>query len=93
MKTLSVIPLAALALLPVVLAAQNPVIHTMFTPDPAPYVHGDTVYLFTDHDEDDAQYFKMHHRYGQLDISRSACFNRHVQVGQAGRQRMGIAGH
>lgn len=59
MKTLSVIPLAALALLPVVLAAQNPVIHTMFTPDPAPYVHGDTVYLFTDHDEDDAQYFKM----------------------------------
>ncbi len=40
-------------------AAQNPVIQTMFTPDPAPYVHGDTVYLFVDHDEDDAQYFKM----------------------------------
>lgn len=39
--------------------AQNPIIPTAFTPDPAPYVHGDTVYLFTDHDEDDAQYFKM----------------------------------
>lgn len=39
--------------------AQNPIITTCFTPDPAPFVHGDTVYLFTDHDEDDAQYFKM----------------------------------
>lgn len=39
--------------------AQNPIITTNFTPDPAPYAHGDTVYLFTDHDEDDAQYFKM----------------------------------
>ncbi len=39
--------------------AQNPIVQTMFTPDPAPYVHGDTVYLFTDHDEDDALYFKM----------------------------------
>lgn len=38
---------------------QNPVISTMFTPDPAPFVHGDKVYLFVDHDEDDAQYFKM----------------------------------
>lgn len=39
--------------------AQNPVIQTVFTPDPAPFVHGDTVYLFVDHDEDDAQYFSM----------------------------------
>lgn len=39
--------------------AQNPIIPTCFTPDPAPFVCGDTVYLFTDHDEDDAQYFKM----------------------------------
>lgn len=31
--------------------AQNPIIQTCFTPDPAPFVHGDTVYLFTDHDE------------------------------------------
>jgi arabinoxylan arabinofuranohydrolase len=41
------------------LSAQNPVIQTKFTPDPAPYVYNDTVYLFTDHDEDSAKYFKM----------------------------------
>lgn len=39
--------------------SQNPIIQTSFTPDPAPYVHNDTVYLFTDHDEDDAMIFKM----------------------------------
>ena len=32
--------------------AQNPIISTVFTPDPAPFVYGDKVYLFTDHDED-----------------------------------------
>ena len=30
--------------------AQNPIISTVFTPDPAPFVYGDKVYLFTDHD-------------------------------------------
>lgn len=40
-------------------SARNPVIQTSYTPDPAPYVHNDTVYLFVDHDEDDAQYFRM----------------------------------
>lgn len=40
-------------------SASDPLIRTSFTPDPAPYVHGDTLYLFTDHDEDDAQYFRM----------------------------------
>lgn len=44
---------------PLICMAQNPIIQTMYTPDPAPYVHGDTVYLFVDHDEDDALYFKM----------------------------------
>ena len=39
--------------------AQNPAISAIYTPDPAPYVHGDKVYLFVDHDEDDAVYFKM----------------------------------
>ena len=39
--------------------AQNPVISAIYTPDPAPYVHGDKVYLFVDHDEDDATYFLM----------------------------------
>lgn len=41
------------------LSAQNPIIQTMFTPDPAPFVYENTVYLFVDHDEDDAQYFSM----------------------------------
>lgn len=39
--------------------AQNPSISAIYTPDPAPYVHGDKVYLFVDHDEDDATYFLM----------------------------------
>lgn len=51
--------LAAAALCALGAAASDPVITTAFTPDPAPYVHGDTIYLFVDHDEDDAQYFKM----------------------------------
>ena len=36
-------------------AAQNPIICDRYTPDPAPYVHGDTLYLFVDHDEDVTQ--------------------------------------
>ena len=40
-------------------SAQNAISHAMYTPDPAPFVYGDTLYLFTDHDEDDATYFKM----------------------------------
>ena len=41
--------------------AQNPVIHNRYTPDPAPYVHGDTLYLFVDHDENETLngYFTM----------------------------------
>jgi arabinoxylan arabinofuranohydrolase len=34
--------------------AENPVIQTKFTADPAPMVYKDTVYLYTGHDEDDA---------------------------------------
>lgn len=39
--------------------AQNPIVTTSFTPDPAPFVFGDKLYMFTGHDEDDATYFKM----------------------------------
>ncbi|WP_051167096.1 glycoside hydrolase family 43 protein [Hymenobacter norwichensis] len=39
--------------------AQNPIIQTKFTADPAPLVHNDTVFLYTSHDEDDAKGFKM----------------------------------
>ena len=48
-----------MVLLPAAGMAQNPIISTSYTPDPAPYPHGDKLYLFVDHDEDDATYFKM----------------------------------
>ena len=40
---------------------QNPIICDRYTPDPAPYVHGDTLYLFVDHDENQTvnNYFTM----------------------------------
>ena len=40
--------------------ADNPVVQTNFTPDPAPMVSGDRVYLYTGHDEDNASYFEMY---------------------------------
>jgi arabinoxylan arabinofuranohydrolase len=47
--------LAALGLcLGVTVHADNPVIQTAFTADPAPMVYKDTVYLYVGHDEDDA---------------------------------------
>jgi hypothetical protein len=39
--------------------ADNPIIQTRFTADPAPLVHDGVVYLYTSHDEDDAAGFKM----------------------------------
>ena len=39
--------------------ADNPIIQTKFTADPAPMVYNDTVFLYTGHDEDDAMGFKM----------------------------------
>ena len=51
MKTKSLL-LTLSAVLSGQLFAQNPIVSTVFTPDPAPFVYGDKVYLFTDHDED-----------------------------------------
>lgn len=39
--------------------ADNPIIQTNYTADPAPMVYNDTVFLYTGHDEDDATGFKM----------------------------------
>jgi hypothetical protein len=39
--------------------ADNPIIQTKFTADPAPLVHDGTLYLYTSHDEDDATGFTM----------------------------------
>lgn len=40
-------------------AAQKPIIQTKYTADPAPMVYNDTIFLYTSHDEDDAEGFKM----------------------------------
>ena len=42
------------------LSAQNPIIQTKYTADPAPMVYDGTVFLYTTHDEDDADGFKMY---------------------------------
>jgi len=33
--------------------ADNPIVQTIFTADPAPMVYNGTLYLYTGHDEDD----------------------------------------
>lgn len=40
--------------------AQDPLVQTNYTADPAPMVDRDTIFLYTSHDEDDATGFKMH---------------------------------
>jgi arabinoxylan arabinofuranohydrolase len=39
--------------------AENPIVQTNYTADPAPLVYKGTVYLYTSHDEDDATGFHM----------------------------------
>src|SRR3954451_6897929 len=39
--------------------ADNPIVQTIYTADPAPMVWHDTVYLYTGHDEDHSTYFTM----------------------------------
>ncbi|WP_081413945.1 glycoside hydrolase family 43 protein [Chryseobacterium daeguense] len=40
-------------------AAQNPIIQTAYTADPAPMVYKDRLYVYTSHDEDDSTWFTM----------------------------------
>ncbi len=47
-----VVILLVLAIVPFAGRAQNPVIQTIYTADPAPMVYDGTVYLYTTHDED-----------------------------------------
>ena len=44
--------LCAIALSPVSARADNPIVQTIYTADPAPIVHNGRVYLYTGHDED-----------------------------------------
>ena len=49
----------AASLLSASLYAQNPIVQTMYTADPAPMVSGDRLYLYTSHDEDASTWFVM----------------------------------
>jgi hypothetical protein len=56
------LPLALLAVglgLAPLAQARNPIVQTIYTADPAPLVVGDTLYLYTGHDEDKSTYFTM----------------------------------
>ena len=48
-----------LAAMPAEVYADNPIVQTLYTTDPAPVVIGDRVYVFTGHDEDGASYYDM----------------------------------
>ncbi|MCR5644032.1 MAG: glycoside hydrolase family 43 protein [Prevotella sp.] len=55
-KSLFTLLFSALAL---TAGAQNPFVQTWFTSDPAPMVHDGTMYVYTGHDEDGADFFWM----------------------------------
>lgn len=40
-------------------SAQNPIVQTAYTADPAPMVYNDRLYVYTTHDEDDSTWFTM----------------------------------
>ena len=50
---------AAVLCLAMTAKAQNPFVQTCFTSDPAPMVHDGTMYVYTGHDEDAADFFWM----------------------------------
>jgi hypothetical protein len=47
------------AMLPGAARADNPIVQTIYTADPAPLVYNGRVYLYTGHDEDNSTYFTM----------------------------------
>jgi hypothetical protein len=47
------------ALLPAIARADNPIVQTIYTADPAPLVHDGRIYLYTGHDEDGSTWFTM----------------------------------
>jgi hypothetical protein len=49
----------AVAMSAVAAHADNPIVQTIYTADPAPIVHNGRVYLYTGHDEDGSTYFTM----------------------------------
>ncbi|MGI5240200.1 family 43 glycosylhydrolase [Dactylosporangium sp. CA-139066] len=51
--------LCAAALVPAVARADNPIVQTIYTADPAPLVYNGRVYLYTGHDEDGSTNYTM----------------------------------
>ena len=51
--------LIAASILSVCAFADNPIVQTWYTSDPAPMVYGDTMFVYTGHDEDGASYYEM----------------------------------
>ncbi|MFB9682308.1 glycoside hydrolase, partial [Streptosporangium vulgare] len=51
--------LLATMLFPSLARADNPIVQTVYTADPAPLVHNGRVYVYTGHDEDGSTYFTM----------------------------------
>jgi hypothetical protein len=59
MKTFISTILLGCCVSPQVMLAQQPIVQTKYTADPAPMVYNDRVYLYTTHDEDNADGFLM----------------------------------
>lgn len=59
MKKLIIPFVFALILLGSTASAQNPIIQTMYTADPAPMLYNGKLYLYTSHDEDHSTWFTM----------------------------------
>ena len=51
--------------------ADNPIIQTIYTADPAPFIYDDRLYLVTDHDEDGSTTYNMKdwHLYSTADMA------------------------
>jgi arabinoxylan arabinofuranohydrolase len=66
----SVLLILTLFSLPSFLIAQNPIIQTIYTADPAPMVYKDSLYLYAGHDEDKSTWFVMKdwHVYATADM-------------------------
>ena len=59
MKQITTFLMAAAMTTATTASAQNPIVQTWFTSDPAPMVTGGRMYVYTGHDEDGADFFWM----------------------------------
>ncbi|CAM3641179.1 family 43 glycosylhydrolase [Mucilaginibacter galii] len=69
-KIITALQLLVPIAIPSLLKAQNPIIQTIYTADPAPMVYKDTLFLYTGHDEDKSTWFMMNdwHAYSTTDM-------------------------